>query len=153
LHFKDKVKDFIQVRGEVDIKIFKNGKLIGEIEDKNLIVNLARNTIALLIGGDGTGKSIAKLAVGENSSAATPDDEYSDMTNPFQKAVDGHTYPQSDRVKFTWSIATTEANGLDIWEFGLLSSDDTLFARKVRSTNPIHKDSEIDIQGSWTIIL
>jgi len=35
-------------------------------------------------------------------------------------------------------------------EFGLLTSDGTLFARKNRNT-PINKDSDIALEGQWII--
>lgn len=128
-------------------------KRTGNIVDcgRNLIVNLAKDTLAKLLGGDGTGKSIASLAVGTNSTAASPSD--TTITDSFVKAVDSHNYPSTGRVQFVWSISSTEANGKNIWEFGLLSGDGSLFARRVRPTNPIYKDDEITIDGTWTIIL
>lgn len=125
----------------------------GDVIDKgnNLIVNIAKDVLARLLGGDVSGKSIASIAVGTNSAPAAPADTV--ITDSFVKAVDSHNYPSTGRVQFVWSISSTEANGKNIWEFGLLAGDGTLFARRVRPTNPIYKDDEITIDGTWTIIL
>jgi hypothetical protein len=45
----------------------------------------------------------------------------------------------------------SEANGMAIREFGLLTANGTLFARRIRA-NPIYKESDISIEGEWIII-
>jgi hypothetical protein len=54
------------------------------------------------------------------------------------------------QVRFDWELLTGEDNGQAIMEFGLLSGNRTLFNRKTRD-NPIHKASDISIEGSWII--
>ncbi len=149
----------------------RNGRIIERYEDHNLIVNNAKLLMAHLIGGDTTGKSITNIAFGTNGTAPTPDDSMN--THPFSKAVSGVTYPgflseevnwgpvlglPSDlitewtgyQVQFDWVLLTSEDNGHAICEFGLLSGNQTLFARKTRN-NPIHKAPDISIEGSWII--
>jgi hypothetical protein len=63
------------------------------------------------------------------------------------------------QVQFNWSLGTTEANGMAIHEFGLMSDDGTLFSRRIREdqngnpiNKPINKESDISIIGQWIII-
>jgi hypothetical protein len=56
-------------------------------------------------------------------------------------------------------LGTTEANGMAILEFGLMSDDGTLFSRRIREdengtpvNKPINKESDISIIGQWIII-
>jgi hypothetical protein len=54
-------------------------------------------------------------------------------------------------VQVNWKLLVSEANGKAIREFGLLTEDGTLFARRIRA-NPIYKESDISIEGEWIII-
>jgi hypothetical protein len=137
------------VRGIFGLKVLKNGVLIEHSREENLIVDGARVQMARLIGGDGTNRQITKIALGTNGTA--PEVTDTEITNAFEKAVSGHAYPEAGQVQFSWNIATSEDNGQAILEFGLLCADGTLFARRTR-TNPIYKESDIALQGTWTII-
>jgi hypothetical protein len=145
IRFRDNEKPIV---GIFRLKVLKNGEIIEDIEDRNLIVDGARVQMAHLIGGDVTNRQITKIAFGTSGTAPTVND--TTITDAFTKGVSGHTYPENGQVQFSWNLATTEANGMAILEFGLLSQDDTLFARRTR-TNPIYKESDIALQGSWTI--
>lgn len=142
-----KLKDFANLTGIFELKIIRNNKT--EIyKDENMIMNVAKDALAKLIGGDGSGKVITKIGFGTNGNGPTPDDIQ--LTNAYVKSLSGHTYPQTGHVRFTFNLATTEANGKQIREFGLICSDDTLFARKTRGV--IEKSDDISLEGSWTII-
>jgi hypothetical protein len=139
----------IPMQGIFELKVFQAGKLIEETAEKNLIVNGARLQMARLIAGDFTGRNISKIAFG--TSGTEPDPADSVIANQWVKNISGFSYPQSGRVQFDWELLITENNDMAIFEFGLLTLDGTLFARKTRA-NPIHKESDISIEGHWSII-
>jgi len=143
------LKDSISMKGVFSLKVYKNGEMVDEYIENNLIVNIARDQMARLVAGDVAGRSIDRIAFGTNGAAESPTDNQ--ITSMFDKEINGHTYMASGQVRFDWRLETTENNGMAIMEFGLLTADGTLFARRTRS-NPIHKDSDISIEGEWTII-
>jgi hypothetical protein len=73
------------------------------------------------------------------------------LTSPYVKNLAGAAYPQEGQVSFSWNLTTSEANGKAIMEFGLLTADGKLFCRRTRTT-PINKESDISLEGTWTII-
>jgi hypothetical protein len=137
------------LKGTLRYTIFKNGVPIERFEDSNLIVNGARIQMAHLIAGDVSGRSIAYISVGTNGNAPAVNDEI--ITGAFTKEVDGFEYPANGQVQINWKLLVSEANGMAIREFGLLTADGALFARRIRE-NPIYKESDISIEGEWIII-
>jgi|LSPZ01.1.fsa_nt_gi hypothetical protein len=137
------------MRGIFGMKVYRKGMLIETYRDENLIVNGARVQAAHLVAGDVTGRSIAKIAFG--TSGTTPTDADASITNQYAKLVSGFEYPATGQVQVNWELLVTENNGQAIMEFGLLTTDGTLFARKTRN-NPIFKEPDISIEGHWTII-
>jgi hypothetical protein len=146
---KTKIRETAVMRGVFRMRIYQRGALIENYEDHNLIVDGARTAMARLVAGNGTGKSINRIAFGINGSMPVPSN--TSIVSPFTKSFDRISFPASNQVEFDWSLATTEANGKAISEFGLLCADDTLFSRKNRE-KPINKDSDIAIEGQWIII-
>jgi hypothetical protein len=126
----------------------RTGAIIERYEDHNLIVTNARELLARLLAGDTEGHSIASIAFGTNGADATVDDTR--ITNAFVKAVNGFDYPSQTSARFSWNLLVTENNGMAIREFGLLSADGTLFARRTRQV-PLNKAEDISIEGTWTI--
>jgi hypothetical protein len=147
------LKDTVSLRGIFTMKVYKgeggNRKLIETFEDRNLIVNLARVSMAHLIAGDVAQRSMLSIAFGTNGNAPTVDD--TDITNPYIKNLGSVVYPKIGQVRFAWNLTTSEANGKAIMEFGLLTADGNLFCRRTRTT-PINKESDISLEGTWTII-
>lgn len=137
----------IPLRGVFELTIRRQGKVIERVREDNLIVNVARNSLARLIAGDGATKIVTQIGVGENGAGPSPDDTA--LTNPFTKALSGRTYPAAGAVQFTYVILEGEANGKIIREFGLISHDGTLFARKVRTA--LTKENDLALEGAWTI--
>jgi hypothetical protein len=140
-----------QVKGILRYTIYKNGIPIEEVEEQNLIVTVGRTQMAHLLAGDLTGKQLTKIAFGTSGVApALPDTQ---ITSPFTKNLLGYSYPAAGQVKFNWNLTTAEANGKAILEFGLICADTTLFSRRIReSGKPIYKESDISLEGDWTII-
>jgi hypothetical protein len=139
--------DKLKVSGEVSLKIYKNNVLVEDSIDKNLVVTLGRTNLANLLGG-GDGFPISAFRVGTNATAPSAGD--TSITDSFDKAITTTTYPSAGQVQFNFSLETSEANGINIAEFGLFDSDDIMFARKTRA--PIAKTSDIRIEGTWKII-
>jgi len=138
------------VKGIFTIEVYKKGVLIEKYTENNLIVNGARDQVARLIAGNVSGRSIEKIAFGTNGTA--PDVADTAITQQFARPVNGFSYPAMGQVQIDWELPTTENNGMAIREFGLLTVDGTLFARRTRQ-NPIYKESDISIAGHWTIVL
>jgi len=145
---KIQFRETMPMSGCFRMRVYRKGKLIEQYEDKNLIVNGARQAAAQLIAGSGSGKHIAKIAFGTNGNIPTPDD--TEITAPFVKNLSGVTYPVLGRAEFAWKLLASEANGKAIIEFGLLCEDGTLWARKVRE-EAIPKGPDIALEGEWLI--
>lgn len=145
--------DFIDAaqkpRGYFSLDIFRNGHLIERFEDENLIVTSARESVARLVAGDIEGRSITQIGFGTNGATANPANTV--LIGAYIKPIDSHIYPVSTSVQFNFSLNPSEANGLLISEFGLLTSAGFLHARKVRS-GPLLKDIDISLTGTWTLV-
>ena len=140
-------RDEARLRGIFDIRVIKAGREIEHYRDENMIMSSARDALARLIGGAGSGTTVTKIGVGTNGNGPTPDDK--GLTGAYSKPVSGCTYPATGEACFAFTIGAGEANGKSIREFGLLCSDGTLFARKTRGV--IEKADDIEITGTWTI--
>lgn len=125
------------------------GEILEEYTERNMIVTTGKEAQALLIGGGDPGydKRVTKISFGTDGTAPSAGDTA--ITSPFTKSIGSVTYPDATSVVFEWSLATTEANGKAIQEFGLLCIDNTLFARRTRAV--INKDSSLRLEGTWKI--
>ncbi len=144
------MRDSIKPRGFFELQVFDlAGNLLDHYREENLVVALGKSDVAKLLAGDAAGKKISKIAVG--TSATAPASSDTGLTASFIKAITGYTLPEANSVQFSWSIEDDEANGMTIREFGLLTDDDTLFARKTRSD--IVKTSAVRLVGTWKIVI
>ncbi len=156
----------IPIKGVFSYKVYnRNKQLVFVYEDPNLVVGMSKEILAKLIAGD-SDKFITKLAVGNDQTTPTPDDltigtiATTDLVlgnnvlgeglAAFAKTIDDISYPEFGEVTFEWSLDYSEANGLDICEFGLLTDDQNLFARKTRGA--IVKQSDLAFEGTWRIV-
>ncbi len=126
----------------------RRGELLDSLDEPNLIVEGAKNQLSRLVAGSGTNRHITHIGFGVGTSAPSPGN--TGLSGAYWKSIGSVEYPAAGQVAFSWSLATSEANGLVITEFGLRCADGTLFARKVR--NPIHKSDDLSLTGVWTII-
>lgn len=128
---------------------FLPGRALAEHDNHpNIIVDLAKEEQARLLGGDTTNRSITKIGVGIGTGAAAPGN--TSLTSAFTRVITGVTYPTAGQVRFAFTIGSGEANGLAITEFGLFTAGDVLFARRVRA-GAINKASDLTLTGTWTI--
>jgi hypothetical protein len=137
------------MRGLFTMRLYKKGKLIETYQDNNLIVDAAREIAAQLISGAGAGRTITHIAFGVSGASPQPSDTA--ITDPYSKAVESISYPAFNQAQFHWNLHTTEANGKDIFEFGLICADGTLYARKVRD-RAFPKNADFALEGEWIII-
>lgn len=143
-----RISDTQDMTGTLELRVYRRGSLIDAWRDENLIVNNARDMLARLVAGDGAGEAVAEIGFGSGSSPASPDDTA--LTGAYTRSLTGHDYPEPGQVRFKFSLATSEANGIGIREFGLITAGGNLFSRKVRGL--IEKNDDISFEGSWTII-
>ncbi|MDR2891586.1 MAG: hypothetical protein LBV80_00645 [Deltaproteobacteria bacterium] len=142
-----RLEDAASLRGCLELSITRHGQEIEHYRDDNMIMSSARDALARLIGGDGAGKVVTQIGVGEDDFGPNPND--TKLTNAFIKKLTSHSYPATGSVVFAFSIGPAEANGKTIREFGLICGDGSLFARKTRGA--IEKADDIEITGTWTI--
>ncbi|MQP64710.1 hypothetical protein GE253_05050 [Niveispirillum sp. SYP-B3756] len=142
-------KDDTTIQGALILRIRRGGVLVEEQKEPNMIMDVAKDALSRLIAGDGAGKAVTAIGFGIGGVPPTPADQ--SLTSPYTKTLSGHTYPARGQVRFEWALSTGEANGMAIREFGLVTSDGLLFARKVRAA-AIEKADDISLDGSWTII-
>ena len=135
-------------KGELCYEIRRDGRLVESVSGCNLVVVGSKTCLSRLVGGAVTGKQITTIGFGTSGTAPVAGNTA--LAGAFTKAVDSVTYPASNQVRFAFSLTTAEANGMAIMEFGLLSGDGTLFARKVRSA-AFNKDSDVSVAGTWTL--
>lgn len=145
-----KIQDGISLHGNLIMRIFKKGRLVEEHADHNMIVDMARYQMVRLVAGDVSGRHITKIAFGTNGNLPKLTDKA--ITNSFTKAITRFKFPSNNKVQFDWDLSVSENNGMAISELGLLTDDGTLFARIIRE-KPFYKESDISIEGQWTLIL
>lgn len=136
--------------GHFLLKVFHKGLIVPELcmDEANLIVNGSKQVHARLLGGDVTNRSITQIGFGTSGTA--PAGGNTSLTGVFLKAVDLVAYPNTNEVRFDFSLGAGENNGMAILEFGLFTAGSALYARKVRSV-VLNKDSDLSFSGSWTI--
>jgi hypothetical protein len=144
------MKEQQNIKGVFRLRAFdKSGECVLNYEDKNLVVNAGRTSMTRLLAQAAVSadKRITKIAFG--TSGTTPAVGDTSITSPTVLPLDSFSYPDALSVSFAWSLGFNDAVGVTIREFGLLSEDDTLFARKTREG--IAKTSDIRLEGTWTI--
>lgn len=138
------------VRGELCLRIYRKGKLNEVWEDENLVVDAGRGVMARLVAGQ-TGIQINRVAFGTSGVDPAPGDTLANILNPFTKAISAVSYPAATQTRFEFTLLESEANGLSIKQFALVCADNTLFAHRTRGGKAIDKDSDLAIEGQWTI--
>ena len=134
--------------GRVRYCVFRKAEVIEQVDESNLVVTLASSIMANAIGGAAAGGVVSTFGIGTNLLA--PASGNTVLTGSFTKPLDGVSYPAPSQVSFAFSLASGEANGINIGELGLLTGNGLLFARKVRQAG-LPKDSTVSLSGTWTI--
>jgi hypothetical protein len=143
-------KNGARPKGIVEFKVLRSGIVVREFRDHNLVLNSAFFQMARLLAGNVTGRSITKIGFGTGGATPSPTDTA--LTNQYLRNVSGYEYPGNSQVKINWVLPTDEANGKAIKEFGLFTTDNTIFSRIVLE-EAVPKQAAFSIEGSWTILL
>lgn len=143
----------VRITGTFKLSVFDaSGALLSCYEDANLVVDSGKTGLALMLAGNALASSGQKIItnIGFGSNGVAPVNTDTALTGLFSKTVDAMSLATSTILQVDWTLDLTENNGATIREFGLLTDDGTLFARKVRGTD-IVKTSDIRLVGSWFI--
>lgn len=142
------ITEEINATGRLSVQVYNQGRLIDAWGSKNLIVGTARAVLAELIAG--AGSPIAHIEFGEGDTPASIEDTV--LTNGYRRPLGAHHFPSPGHVSFEFGLATDEANGMIIREYGLITTTGLLFSRKSRGGGGIEKTPDISLAGQWTIM-
>jgi hypothetical protein len=134
-------------RGHFKLNVFRGGCLVEATDRPNLVVDQAKWIQALLLAGAAGSNAISKIGFGQNGTA--PAAGNTALSTPFLKSFDAITTTATS-VTFSFSLGTSEANGVNIWEFGLVTGSGLLYARKTRPV-VLAKAADLTLSGTWTI--
>lgn len=126
----------------------RQGHELWNMRQSNQIVSGAYTIAAEALAGM-TSAAITKVAAGTNGTA--PVEEDNRITDPTIVDIQTIEYPRPGVVRFNFTFSYSDAAGKSICEFGLLTADGRLFARKVRT--PIDKSKYMSIVGAWEITI
>lgn len=134
--------------GKLELWVYKNGEFLEYYSDSNMILDVSRLNLAHLLGGHADGYAVTDIGFGTNPNGPTTTDTA--LTGSTVKALSSITYPVDNKsVAFNFVVAQGDMIGMDIREFGLLTSTGVLAARKTRGA--FVKDSTISFNGTWTL--
>lgn len=137
--------------GVLRVDVFCHGRLVESDTGGNLVVAGHGPIQAALLSGNGAGKNLAQIGFGSNTAVPVPGN--TDLSaDAYFKPLDGISFPAANQIAVAFSLGLFEALGISLSEYGLLTSDGTLYARRVR-ISPLLKDSSIQLTGTWTITL
>jgi hypothetical protein len=142
-------------KGRLNLKIYKNNKLIDIINGDNLIVDEGSDLLASRLHDNVSDDLVQLFSVGTGSGTPAAGDTRSTFTNIFTKSIESSIYSSvTQQLTYTFTLEAYEYNGNTIKEFGLLSngpvSSEKLFARRVISGSII-KINDTRVEGTWII--
>ena len=154
------ISDSTRPKGQMVIKIYRDGTLLSSETVDNLIVNGGKAALAHLLGNNGTGKHIATVGIGEGADPPAAEDTV--LTGSVTvsigetriatglEAEDGSLFDAPNIVQFHFNFDKATGNGIAIREYGLFCADGTLFSRIVRAAAFVKTDIDA-IRGFWQI--
>lgn len=155
--------DKIQARGELHLLIRDGfGRVVREmVLGKNLIVTLAKTSMAIKISGDDdipNNNTVTQMAWGQGGCEPLnplipippqPSDT-SLLDQVLIKGIASHDFPAANRVRFLGILSPSELVGVGLCEAGLFTRGGTLFARK--TFGRITKSAGLQFEFRWSII-
>lgn len=142
------------IKGYLNLKVFRKDECIQE-ENHNLVVNNAAVVFSrlLALGSTNSNTHIKRIAFGTGNypSAKTKSTLDGDV---YIKNITSFTHNSPNEAEYFFRLELHEFNNKNIWQFGLLSGEDSLFSMFSRNptyVNPIAKDDEVYIIGTWKI--
>lgn len=155
-----KFNDKAELKGIFDLKVVEKGEVIDHIRDENLIVNGAREVMAIQIAESTSDGEVSIIALGDGGwtgdiyTPVAPDAADTELENElFRKGLNSFSYPTVTSVAFYFVVETTEANGsgtVHYTEAGLFTTGNTMFARKTFAA--MTKTSDREFRFTWTIL-
>ena len=130
------------------LNVWRRDVLIETIDERNATVIGYADAAAAAYAGQSSG---FVTQIGYGTSLAPAAWGNTGLTAAFIKQLDGFALAGGGCVQFNFSLAPSEAVGLGIGEFGLLTAGGALVARKVRLAGLIAKDGVTSFQGTWTV--
>ena len=135
--------------GRFLLTVYRDGKVIEQLDEPNLVVNTSKTMMANLLAGGATDTwSIKSIGFGTNGDPTQLVN--TQLTEAFVKAITTRTVVDASHIRFDFTLEANEANSKPIREFGLLSGNKVLFARKIRQS-ALNKTKAIALTGSWII--
>jgi len=147
LKYQETIEKLRPMKGELFLMVCKRSGSVYLSYDKNLIVNTGYVAAAECLAGV-SGAEISSLGMG--SSWTAPDVTDTTLQNIVTVPLTSVTYPEPGSVRFNFEVGYDDANGLTIFEFGLVTADGRLFSRVTRS-DYIEKSDEVMLVGYWQI--
>lgn len=142
-------KDFIKMKGRVDVKLIRNGVVVQEIKHHNMIVHVGKQFIIQRIK-DGSVPPVRWMAIGTGTTSPTS----ADTALEVEVSRLGIATPVDNDTTLVFTGIFPAGNGEgDITEAGLFNADSagTMLAR---TTFPVVPKGEFDdIAISWYISL
>lgn len=141
------------MKGFLKLKYKVKNEIIHE-EYQNLVVNQAGIITSNWLSANGNSSPLSQIVIGSNPVNTTDKTITSLGGVTLSKAIDSISFV-SNIVSINFSFDTTEFNGNDIWQFGLMTDENQLFSimsrKKMDTPQTISKTSDIDIEGVWSI--
>jgi hypothetical protein len=134
--------DTVRPSGQILLTLRKRGRDPESMSLINTVVPTGRDLLAQLLSGQG-GAPVTKAAFGTCGDADA--EPHPVVFLPITRI----SFPGPGLVTFAFTLGEAEANGLELSELLLMSADDTVFARKVRTS--IAKTDDLALDGEWTI--
>lgn len=138
------------VTGEIHLEICRDKKIISQIDDHNLVVDVGRKRLAALAAGkvgSYTESYITHIGLGTGSTEESINDTKLENQQLFPLTsveINGRD------VQCNFFISNQEAVGLSIRELGLFCTDGTMFSHRVRQ-GVIEKYEDIELKGYWIL--
>jgi len=148
----------IKLRGHVNIKHLRDGKVIGEVNEDNLVVTVGKALITALMGAVGSPAAVTYLALGIGTTAAAAGNttlESEIVDSGLQRASatvsQQTTTTTNDTLQLTKTFTATGSKA--ITEIGALnaSSGGTLLGRRVFSAVNVVSTDQIQVTYSFQI--
>ena len=147
MELKDKFKNGIS--GQLCITaVNRSGDILFRHEWNNLITTDGYDAAAECLAGE-AGAVITSVSCGTNADTPTVDDTA--ITDAVNVPITHVTYPENGSVMFHFLVDWEDADGMDIYEWGLITQDGRLFSRLTRAI--ISKTEEMQLLGQWEIRL
>lgn len=141
------LNDIQPVKGTLEMTIHRRGQPDEHVVEHNIVVDGGRNRLARLISGTSI-KGVTQIGFGTGDTIPKLSD--TSLTNQFCVNVVRIEVEGNDAI-FKWSLNERQpAEGMDIREFGLFTSDGVMVTRLVRA-KVIGKDSDMTIDGTYTL--